>query len=192
MILDFIRHGQAVDMDGCCVGHTDRALSERGRDAIEGLARRLDSVAMPCFSSDLTRATESAARLTYATVALEPRLREMNFGAWEGRRWADIEATDSERLQAWMMDWTTVAAPGGESFADVVARVRSWLDELPRDDHRHLVVAHAGAIRAAAVVLLDLPPARAFSLQVDHAHVSTFSLSPHSATLRSWNSRGFQ
>ena len=191
LTLHFVRHGRAQDVDGRCIGHTDRAVSEAGEAEIEALARLLDPHDLPCFSSDLIRARESADRLTTGSVTLEPRLREMNFGEWEGRTWSELEQADSRRMREWMAEWTTIRAPGGESFADVVDRVRSWLHELPRDTSRHLVVAHAGSIRAAAVVLLDLPASRAFSLQVDHAHVSTFAISAHGATLAAWNSRGF-
>lgn len=127
--------------------------------------------------------------LTSGRVTVDARLREMYFGSWEGRTWAELEEQDGPALQEWMQDWTTFRAPGGESFADVVLRVASWLTDLPRDGVDHVVVAHAGSIRAAAVVLLDLPPSRTFSLAVDHAHVSTFSLSANSATLLRWNSR---
>jgi len=191
LTLHFVRHGKAQDMDGFCIGHTDRALTDQGRDEIESLARRLDVQDIACISSDLVRASASAERLTMGHVTTEPRLREMHFGTWEGRTWAELEATDGPGVQEWMADWTNVRAPGGESFADVIVRVRSWLDSLARDDTRLLVVAHAGSIRAAAVVLLDLPPARSFLLQIDHAQVCTFVLSSHGASLRTWNSRTF-
>lgn len=191
LILHFIRHGRAEDVDGLCIGHTDRPLAEAGLTEIEALARRLDTHDLPCISSDLARAHASAERLTSGAITLDPRLREMNFGEWDGRSWADLEVADGAQLNEWMSDWTTIRAPGGESFADVVARVQSWLDDLPRDEARLLVVAHAGSIRAAAVVLLELPPSKAFALQVDHAHVTTFSIASHGATLSAWNSRGF-
>jgi alpha-ribazole phosphatase len=191
LTLHFIRHGRAEDVDGLCIGHTDRGLSEAGHKEIEAFARRLDVHDLPCISSDLVRARTSAERLTTGPITLDPRLREMNFGEWDGRSWADLELADGAQLNEWMADWTTIRAPGGESFDDVVVRVRSWLDELPQDETRQLVVAHAGSIRAAAVVLLELPPSKAFALQVDHARVSTFSIAPHGATLSAWNSRGF-
>ena len=72
----------------------------------------------------------------------------------------------------------------------MVARVSSWLAALPRDGGDYLVVAHAGSIRAVAVLLLEIPPSRAFSLALDHARVSIFELSPRSASLIQWNSSG--
>jgi alpha-ribazole phosphatase len=191
MILHFVRHGRASDVDGRCIGQTDRPLSDAGRAEADALARTRRVMDLPCISSDLARATETASHLTSALIVEDSRLREMHFGEWEDRTWADLEATDASRLQAWMQDWTTVRAPNGESFTDVILRVRAWLDACDRSSGEHVVVAHAGSIRAAAVTLLELPPSKAFSLTVDHAHVSTFSLSSHGATLLRWNSPAF-
>jgi alpha-ribazole phosphatase len=191
MILHLVRHGRASDVDGRCIGQTDRPLSDAGRAEADALARTRRVMDMPCVSSDLARARGTASLLTSAPVTEDARLREMHFGVWEDRTWSELEASDATRLQSWMQDWTTVAAPEGESFADVLARMRQWLDALDHTSGELLVVAHAGSIRAAAVLLLELPPLKAFSLTVDHAHVSTFSLSSHGASLLRWNSPGF-
>ena len=71
-----------------------------------------------------------------------------------------------------------------------MARVSSWLEALPNDGGDYLVVAHAGSIRAIAVLLLEIPPSRAFSLALDHGRVSSFELSPRGASLIQWNSSG--
>jgi alpha-ribazole phosphatase len=191
MILHLVRHGRASDVDGRCIGQTDRPLSDAGRAQADALARTRRVMDMPCISSDLARARTTASLLTSAPVSEDARLREMSFGEWEDREWSELESNDATRLQSWMQDWTNVAAPDGESFADVIVRMRHWLASLDRTNSELLVVAHAGSIRAAAVVLLELPPSKAFSLTVDHAYVSTFSLSSHGATLLRWNSPAF-
>jgi alpha-ribazole phosphatase len=191
LTVHFVRHARATDVEGRCIGHTDRELSLAGLAECATLASSCVVRDMRCISSDLRRAQATAAQLTTATVALEPRLREMSFGDWEDRTWAELEENDGTRLSAWMQNWTAVRAPNGESFADVVLRTREWLATLPRDGSDLLVVAHAGSIRAAAVALLDVPESRAFSYAVDHVHVSTFTLSTHGATLLRWNSPRF-
>ena len=133
LILHFIRHGRAEHVDSVCIGHTDRPLADAGLNEIEALARRLDTHDLPCISSDLMRAHDSAERLTTGAVTLDSHLREMNFAEWDGRSWADLEVADGAQLNEWMSDWTTIRAPGRESFAGVIARVRSWLGDLPRD-----------------------------------------------------------
>jgi broad specificity phosphatase PhoE len=161
-----------------------------GRRECLALARQLRLPNVTLISSDLDRARASATLLTASPVITEPRLREMHFGDWEGKYWAELEREDGDFDGEWSDEWTTIRAPGGESFDDVIERVAAWLDALPLTGGDFLVVAHAGSIRAAAVVLLGIPPARAFSLTVDHAHVSTFELSSHGAALIRWNSSG--
>jgi alpha-ribazole phosphatase len=189
MILHFVRHGRAADVDGRCIGHTDQPLSDAGVAESRALAASANWQSFHCISSDLTRATATASLLAPASHATEPLLREMHFGEWENQSWETLEQRDSERLAAWMQDWVSVRAPGGESFTDVVQRVQTWLAGLPQSESPRLIVAHAGSIRAVAVALLKLPPSQAFALTVDHAHVSSFSLSSHGATLIRWNSR---
>lgn len=189
LTLHLVRHGRATDVDGRCIGQTDRPLSADGIAECQALAATPGWPALRGISSDLCRASQSAALLTTDVVATTPLLREMHFGAWEDRTWSQLEAEDGDRLQAWMADWVKVRAPGGESFTDVMARARHWVETLPPADEPLLVVAHAGIIRALAVVLLNVPAGNAFALRVDHAHVSTLSLSPHGASLVRWNSR---
>lgn len=197
MILHLVRHARSAGADGHCIGHTDLPLSRSGADAARHTAARwqLGGIAgLRCISSDLIRARETAAVLAApdADRSADPRLREMNFGEWDGRTWDDIERTDGAGLHSWMADWTTVRAPGGESFGDVMERVVSLLGELPRDsDGTTLIVAHAGSIRAACIQLLGVPATRAFSLAVDHLHLHSFSLTADSSTLIRWNASGF-
>jgi broad specificity phosphatase PhoE len=188
LTLHLVRHGRASDVDGRCIGHTDRPLSDAGRVECDALATSEGWRALPCVSSDLLRAQQTAAILTTATITTTPLLREMHFGEWEDRTWSELEAQDGARLQQWMDAWVDVRAPGGESFTDVIVRTATWLQQLQHDsDDVLLVVAHAGAIRALAVTLLGLPAAKAFALRVDHARVSSFSLTPYGASLLQWN-----
>jgi broad specificity phosphatase PhoE len=189
--LHFVRDASAARADGRCIGQTDLRLSASGRRESLALAHRLALPDATYISSDLERARATANLLTVSPVISEPRLREMHFGEWEGRYWADLDVTDGIYAGSYSDAWTTVRAPGGESFDDVVARITQWLEALPRTDGDLLAVAHAGSIRAAAVVLLGIPAPRAFSLALDHAHVSTFELTAQGASLIRWNSPGY-
>lgn len=197
MILHLIRHARAAGADGHCVGHADLPLSRASQDALPATAAAWNLAAcdgLECVTSDLRRARDTATFLMPPAlhIGTDSRLREMNFGEWDGRTWDDIERTDGPALQTWMDEWTRVRAPGGESFVDVIERMRDFLSGLRRnDDGTAVVVAHAGSIRAAAVVLLDLPPARAFSLAVDHVRLHTFALSTSTSTLIRWNASSF-
>lgn len=181
-----VRHGQALDVDGRCIGHTDVPLSPEGAAAIRQLvARRTGSPSIGggetafVFSSDLARARESARLVAEAIgvgVTTDARLREMNFGEWDGRRWSDVEAADGVRLHSWMERWTEASTPQGETLGDVARRAAAWLAEhimAPAGEWRTvIVVAHAGWIRAAVSQLTGHSLAKIFDIPIDHAHAT--------------------
>jgi alpha-ribazole phosphatase len=178
MILYLVRHGAAEGCEGRCVGRTDAALSPAGAASLHALRDGWREAPGRVIASPLARTRESAAVLAEPwglSVELDARLAEMDFGEWDGRTWDDIERADGGRLAEWMAAWVGVRAPGGESFADVAARVSEWAGELPRAEPT-LVVAHAGSIRALLCTLLQLPLDAAFRLRVDHARVSAVRL----------------
>ena len=83
------------------------------------------------------------------TVKNDARLQEMNFGAWEGRPWADIARAE---LQAWTDDFASYRPGGsGESVNAFMARVAAAFDALPRTADT-LWITHAGVIRAVQLI----------------------------------------
>ena len=128
------------------------------------------------FTSDLKRAQQTASVFA-ARFAVEPlvdaRLREVDLGQWDGKRWDDVMRSDAVLREHWVKNWVIQEAPGGESFADVIQRTGAWLSSLlgsTSDDDLVLAIAHAGSIRALLCHALGLPPARAFALCIDYAH----------------------
>ena len=182
MRLYLIRHAEPEGAAGRCLGHTDHTLSAAGRRGVEALAAGWRVPPTRVVASDLARTREPAAVLAAGwalPVRLEPRLREMHFGAWDGRLWDAVRADDATRYAGWQTAWSTAPAPGGESFAEVADRVGAWWEEeretLAPDDAL-AVVAHAGSLRALLCHLLPLPLDRAFQLRIDYARVTAVSL----------------
>jgi broad specificity phosphatase PhoE len=179
MDLILVRHGGVDAPAGLCLGHADVPLSAEGFTATQRLAASWDGDAPRfLFSSDLKRAQQTA-QVFAARFAIEPlgdsRLRDVALGAWDGKRWDEIAATDGVRYRHWAENWVIQEAPGGESFADVIRRTGAWYSALLGSTDAHdtvLAIAHAGSIRALLCHALGLPPARALALGVDHAHAS--------------------
>lgn len=195
LTLWLVRHGLAVGGDGRCIGRTDLPLADEGRAQIRHLAATADRTPDVIWCSDRARAFESASLLADAwqrEIVVDARLRELDFGAWDGVPWDELERTDGARLGQWMADWVQERPPEGESFLDLRARVAEWFAQLRQDRPEGLVavVAHAGPIRALLGHLLDLPPASAFRFQVAHARVSAVALLPRGAELQSLNRFG--
>jgi probable phosphoglycerate mutase len=140
-------------------GRLDVPLSPEGRTAAQtwrlpaDLARCAADGRLGWATSPLARAVETARALGAANLVVEPRLVERDWGAWTGLR---PEATDPVPPgEAW-----THRPPGGESAADVLARVRAWLDGLAESDGpaTWVAISHGGVIETllAATLRWDL------------------------------------
>ena len=114
--------------------------------ALDALAQRLPMV--PVVSSDLTRAVTTADRIAGDRPRLphEPDLREIDFGDWDGRHHEDISRTDPDLSRQFWERPGAIAAPNGESWDRLTARVGAAVDRLTGAHPDLIVVAHMGAI----------------------------------------------
>jgi broad specificity phosphatase PhoE len=159
MKLTLIRHGTTSwNALRRFQGQTDVPLSEEGRAQAAAVAAALRSESFDrIYSSDLSRALETAQILASsrdAEVVADRRLREFDFGRWEGLTWEQIVAIDP-RLRGQPPTGAKLYDPdGGESFAQVCARVRSFFDDLAQQPFDSVaIVTHAGPLHAALRVL---------------------------------------
>lgn len=163
----WLRHAP-IAAEGRIVGRSELAAELGDGAALAGAASALETATV-LLTSPLRRCRETAEALRAARPSL-PRpvaiddLAEQDFGVWEGRRYDEVAAFEG-------LDMAALAAlrpPHGESFEDVVARFRGAAARLAA---RHAgetlaLVAHAGVIRAALALALDLPPHRALAFAV--------------------------
>jgi broad specificity phosphatase PhoE len=149
--------GQRIDLE----------LSAAGRAAAEALGRRLDGVELArVISSPLRRARETAQLVVPgAALELDDRLKEMDYGRWEGLTYEEILVRDGDARRIWEADPASLACPDGESGSDVARRVRSWLEELIEwasadgdgaVDRRVLAVGHSTTNRVLLCVSLGV------------------------------------
>ncbi|WP_426477679.1 alpha-ribazole phosphatase family protein [Chryseobacterium sp. CBSDS_008] len=97
----------------------------------------------------------------------DERLREMNFGNWEMKKWTDIP---EEEINPWYNDFIKVKASGGENLLEMQIRVLSFWKELiqKKDIEKALIVTHAGVIRLILQAVLRFPLENMFSIQIDY------------------------
>lgn len=144
-----LRHTRPAGAEGLCYGRTDLPPGPDLPAEAARLAAALPPVAR-IVTSPLTRCARLAATLAAARglpLAVEPRLVEIDFGAWEGRAWAAIPRAE---IDAWAADLLYARPHGGETVAELAARAAEGLAAAAAAGPGPvLVVAHAGVIRAA-------------------------------------------
>lgn len=143
--LALLRHGPtAWNRAGRIQGRSDIPLDDAAREALRGLALPVAWRAAMLCASPLSRATETASLLTGADPLRQEALIEMDWGQWEGQRAMDLHAdpgVDYRPIESWGWDYRP---PGGESPADLRARLGPWAAALRQDT---LAVCHIGVMR---------------------------------------------
>jgi len=141
------RHPKPVAAAGRCTGQTDLPVDRR---RAKRLAHRVRQVArrhgLPAevWTSPLQRCAAVGRWLARWgwRHRVDARLLELDFGAWDGRRWVDIPWAE---VQAWEADFCAHRPGGGESLASLASRVMAWRADSAAG-RPQLVVAHAGVV----------------------------------------------
>jgi probable phosphoglycerate mutase len=184
----FARHGETSwNAEYRLQGQRDIPLNGKGRAQASATGSYLRehlgveiarlAVGDAFWSSPLGRTRETT-ELLRAAMGLSPqgyncdaRLKELSFGDWEGLTWAEVDRKypGARRIRA--DDKWAFAPPGGESYADLTARVNAWLAER---DAEVFVVAHGGVARALMVLLAGVAPSIAANAPVQQGRVLIF------------------
>ena len=180
--IDLLRHGEPVG-GRKFRGLVDDPLSDAGWRQmwdVVGDACPWDAIVASPLSRCADFARELAGRHNLS-LQLEPDLREVSFGAWDGRVVTDVDAEQPEALSRFWRDPVHHPPPDGEPLLDFDARVGGiWKALLARHCGRHiLVVAHGGTIRIVLRQILDMPLARLWRLAVPYAGLSRVRVHGH-------------
>jgi len=173
--VDLLRHGEP-EGGNRYRGTLDDPLSPLGWEQMRAaVGARLPWDAI--ISSPLRRcadfARELAAQLRLP-LDIEPDLREMTFGDWEGRTVTEIMCSTPQALELFWRDPVNHPPPGGEPLPVFAARVAAtWQAVLERHAGRHvLIVGHGGMIRMVLQHLLGIPLQYIWRLEVPYANCS--------------------
>ena len=148
---------------GRCYGRSDMGLSRVGTAMARAIVAGLvDRGITAVVHSDMRRTRPLAAAVARAAdcpIVVDPRWRERDFAAWEGRTWHSIWRETGDAMDRMMTDPGGFRPGGGETGADVAARLIAAWGDLPRGGVT-LVVAHGGPIAAVRTWLSGDPPER--------------------------------
>jgi broad specificity phosphatase PhoE len=145
-----LRHAPtAWNRDKRLQGRTDVALDEEGIAVAARWRTDPDWAGYRILSSPLQRARMTAAILfPDAEIGIDRRLIEMDFGAWEGKRLAELRADPGRDAQAREALGLDFKAPEGESPREVQARIQPLLARLAELERPTVLVTHKAVIRA--------------------------------------------
>lgn len=187
------RHTRVGVPQGQCYGQTDVDLATSFEDEAEVVCRRLVAFGQSkILSSPLKRCRLLAEKLQawsqVDSIVIDDRLKELNFGLWEGQLWEMIPRAE---LDHWLGDFAKRSPPEGESFSELRDRVVKFLDHLTirhatfqgsMVDQRNepgpqtvVLITHAGVIRAILCEALGMPLNNAFRIKLDYGSTSSLT-----------------
>jgi broad specificity phosphatase PhoE len=179
MRLLLARHGQTEwNADRRFQGHTDIALSDRGRAQAHALGRALRGRRVTAaYVSPMRRAVETAEiALADAGIPFTPieELRELSLGDWEGCTVDEIRQQDGDPYGAWLRAPLDCPPPGAEPLPDVRDRVLEAVDQIgaAHGDGDALVIAHGGVISVYACHVLGCSFNNLWRLRVDNCSLT--------------------
>jgi probable phosphoglycerate mutase len=173
----FLHHGPTGwNAEGRIQGHTDIPLSEAGLAKMSGLRVPTEFGGARLFSSPSTRAQQTAAALGLLNPALDARLMEQNWGRWEGLTTDEIRLQDGEDCFARAGLKHAFRPPGGESTAELMARVAAFMTDTAKTRTDAVAVAHFGVLRAAYTLATGWAMETIMPEELDVAKILVLSL----------------
>ncbi len=174
----WVRHAPVVDHNGKIYGQSDIGCDVSDTTSFEGLASKVPEGAV-WATSHLSRTIDTAAAIWKAGGAapydpdeplVEPDFAEQDFGDWQKHSWDELHSAGAPGYNTFWENPGYNAPPGGESFADLIARTSKTIERLnTKYQGRDIVaVTHGGTIRAAVALALQIEPIMALAVKIDN------------------------
>ncbi|WP_028864079.1 alpha-ribazole phosphatase [Psychromonas aquimarina] len=186
-----VRHTQPLVESGICYGQLDCSLADCYQHHLDKISDYFKERPISLiYSSPLQRCSRLAADLGKKhTSTVKPifsaQLKEINFGDWEGKPWADIPQSE---IESWNLSRLHYQFPAGETPYQFHLRViKAWkqiITDALSVEQSIVIVAHAGVIRSILSEFLAIPFEQSIKLQIDMASISLLSFQGEASTCR--------
>lgn len=171
------RHGMHAEVGHVLSGRSEIPLSAQGRAEAMRLSRRLVGIPLAAIhSSPRRRALETAqavARHHDLPIRAVDALDEIDFGAWSGHAFSDLDADPAWRR--WNAARGSAATPAGETMAMATSRALDHLQSI-EEEGPVLCVSHCDIIRGVVAHVLGLDADRLLSFDCDTGSLTTLAL----------------
>lgn len=190
-MLKVVRHGRtAHNAGGLLLGRLDLPLDATGEAQAAALAAALGHVDR-IVASPLQRTRQTAeaiAAIAGATISLDERWIELDYGELDGVPLAEVPAST---WSAWRAD-ATFRPPGGESLAELGSRVRAACGEVADEatERDVVVVTHVSPIKASVCWALGVGDEVTWRTFVAPASITRIAIGPRGPVLQGFNAVG--
>jgi alpha-ribazole phosphatase len=174
-IVDLMRHGE-VEGGSCFRGFTDDPLTKKGWLQMQTVSHGANPW-QHIISSPLKRCSDFARHLSEnfsIPMTLDDRLKEMNFGDWEGRNAKDLMQSDAQALKNFWQNPDQHTAPNGETMSTFQRRVlEAWNEIADRHFSKQiLIISHGGPIRTIIGTILRIPNQTLLNIELPLASIN--------------------
>lgn len=164
-----VRHTKPAVKLGTCYGWTDLDVDTSFNEELKVIKDKTDNIDnFKFYSSPLTRCSKLAIALAgNKPINYDDRLKELNFGKWETLEWNKIP---EDEMKVWGEDYINNTVPGGESYQNMLNRVKEFWDTIDINKDT-VIVAHDGVLRAILYFLLEIKKENVFRINLEYGAV---------------------
>ncbi|GAB6189798.1 alpha-ribazole phosphatase [Marinitoga arctica] len=160
MSLILVRHVETIaNIKKVFSGNTDFPITKNGKNQLYFLSNKLKSEKIDyIISSPLKRAKYTAlelSKLFNKNIKYDDRIKEIDFGKFEGKNIEEIQHEFPEEYKRWMENYKKYCFPNGECFLNFYNRIKSFVDELQKNKS-YLIITHGGVIRLIYILINNL------------------------------------
>ncbi|WP_214983467.1 alpha-ribazole phosphatase [Tenacibaculum dicentrarchi] len=175
MEIILVRHTTPNIEKGICYGQADIGVIDTFLEEVQPILKEVpvNDTETAYYSSPLKRCKLLAEQLS-DTIIFDDRLKELDFGDWELKKWDDINKPE---LDIWMNDFVNITVTNGESYIDLHNRTVEFLNELKSlKKQRVVIVTHAGVIRSLWAYVNNISLENSFDLKLKYGDIIKFTL----------------
>jgi alpha-ribazole phosphatase len=187
--LYFLRHGD-TGLQGRYIGSTDVPITARGKEQVRQTSDLLQGKGITqIICSPLLRCRQTLEQLNLPCACqFNDRLKEIDFGRWEGKNFSEVVKIDKELVDCWVADPDTFSFPGGESLSAFKKRVAAFKNQLETMvEDNILVITHGGIIRYLLCLLLGLDSGKYLLFDVEPGCFCSIRLYAEGGVLTGFN-----
>lgn len=164
MEIHLIRHTAVENPDHLCYGFAEMPLRNDFNEDFKSIQIDKD---FDLIISSPSQRCQLLAKYFKFNYQIDERIKEMNFGDWELKKWIEIP---EEEIDPWYEDFIHVKAKNGENLLKMQTRVSEFWNELISIENinKVLIVTHAGVIRLILQSVLKFPLGNMFNIQIGY------------------------